>query len=178
MWEGSATLPPSPGVPSVIYGMFFIPQPHPGEQPPARAGGQVPALPGTETPQPCTGRSSSCRGCARPQFLVGTRRGCPGASPAQETFPRGGIWHPSSPFILIIKTNILNVQPACLLWRGGTKPRLKSFSLTSYFSGILRVFLMGFVSECSRNSLMFPQEQGREPRQGPCCTSWAAVELH
>lgn len=26
-----------------------------------------------------------------------------------------------------------------------------------------------------QNSLIFLQEQGREPRQGPCCTSWRSV---
>lgn len=53
------------------------------------------------------GRSSSCR--AVPGLTpVGTRRGCPGASPAQETFPRWNL-APELP----IHFNYKNQHPEC-----------------------------------------------------------------
>lgn len=47
---------------------------------------------------------------------------------------------------------------------------LKAFLLRVIFWDLLS-FLMENENGENQNSLIFLQEQGREPRQGPCCTS-------
>lgn len=95
-WEGSATLP----LTHVIYGLSppsHTPIPSCSIQSRSHPAGLIPPIPGTsqsrDTSIPAEaaeGRKEEqqLQGCARPGFLVGTRQGCPGASPAQETFPR------------------------------------------------------------------------------------------
>lgn len=57
----------------------------------------------------CTGEEEQqLQGCAQPDFLVGTRQGCPGASPAQETFPQWNL-APELP----IHFNYKNQHPEC-----------------------------------------------------------------